>query len=332
MSLLTKLSKQAQQNLKTIILPEGEDERVLSACHTSQKNKIAKIILLGDKQIIADKVKSLKLNIGTTEIIAPKDFIKHQELLELLQQTYKKKNKAFSQEQLQQQLKNPLYFANLYLQANKADGCVVGCVHSTADVLRCAFSILGTKANTKTISGVFIIINKEQIYLFADCAVVVDPSVEQLKDIAISTAQTAKTLLNTQIKIAMLSFSTYASGKHPISEKISQATALIKQQIKQHKMDFIVDGELQLDAAICEDISKIKAPNSPVKGQANVLIFPDLNSGNIGYKLVQRLAGAKAIGPILQGIAKPVNDLSRGASVEDIVNMIIITANQANSI
>ena len=322
--ILELIYQRAKEKQKTIILPESDDERVLQACTIAQKEKIAKIILIGNADQVNAKAKSFGISLDGVQIIDPSQFADTDKLREMLQAIYEKKNKPLTDEVLEQQLQNPLSFSALLLRNGNADGCLAGAVYTTASVLRVAFSILSTKAGVKTISSAFIMNTPSADFLFSDCAVVVEPTAEQLADIAFATAQTAREILNTEPKVAMLSFSTLGSTNHPASQKVAEATSIIKER----NPDFAIDGEMQLDSAICPDIAKMKAPNSSVAGEANVLIFPSLEAGNIGYKLVQRLAGANAIGPILQGIAYPMNDLSRGATVQDIVGMIAVTACQ----
>ncbi len=321
--LLNTIYDKARKVYKTIVFPEGEDARIVNAAIYLAKQKIVNPILLGNKNIIASLAKKNKQDIDCVTIIEPQKFKHYTYLYDILKST--KLNKNNSKTLLESLFVNPLYFATLLVRSHEVDGCVAGAVNTTADVLKAAFSILGTKPNINTISGAFIMILENNKHLiFADCAVVIEPSVEQLADIAIASAKSAKSLIDMEPKIAMLSFSTNGSAKHKNSIKIAEATSLVKKL----NPDLVIDGELQLDAAICPEIAKVKTKNSPIKGEANILIFPNLDAGNIGYKLVQRLANAKAIGPILQGIAYPMNDLSRGATVLDIVNMASITAIQ----
>jgi phosphate acetyltransferase len=233
-------------------------------------------------------------------------------------------------EKAAQTVRNPLYFGNLMLMKGMADGLLAGADNTTGDVLRAALHTVKTKKGINTVSGAFVMILPEDTYgdngvfIFGDCAVNPDPTAEQLADITISCAETKQSLIGGDSTVAMLSFSTKGSAAHPNVDKVTQALAMVKER----RPDLMVDGELQLDAAVVQSVADKKAPGSEVAGKANVLVFPDLQSGNIGYKLVQRFANASAIGPILQGMAKPVNDLSRGCSVQDVVDMIAITALQ----
>ena len=324
-SVLDLIYKKAARYCHTIVLPEGCDTRVLRASVEIFEKYIARPILLGDKKQILKKSAELKLNIDGIEIIDNKDFLKFTRLYDLLKSIYQNKKKHITKKELLAQINNPLYFASLLVKSGYAQGCVAGVTYATADVLRSGFSILGTKTGIKTISGAFIMVMPDNsVFVFADCAVVINPSAEQLADIAISSADTMLKLLGLKPKIAMLSFSTHGSAKHEFSDKVITATNIIRTK----SPELVVDGELQLDAAIVKEVAKIKTKNSVVDGEANVLVFPDLNASNIGYKLVQRLAGAKAIGPILQGIGTPMNDLSRGATVTEIVNTVAITVLQ----
>ena len=329
MGLLQDIIRNARSLEKTIVLPEGDTDRMLKAADVILNTRIAKIILIGDPEVIARKVKEFGLNgIHKAEIINPLDHARRDEMKELLFDI--RKGKGLTIEQADELVNNSLYLAPLLIKAGYADGEVAGSENATGDVLRPAFQIVKTAANSSVVSGAFIMIVENHTYgedgimVFADCAVNPNPSAKQLAEIAVATAQTAKNIAKIDPKVAMLSFSTMGSGKHEDVDKVIEATTLAKELAP----ELAIDGEIQLDAAIVESVGRKKAPNSKVAGVANVLVFPTLDAGNIGYKLVQRLAGAQAIGPVLQGMAAPINDLSRGCSVDDIVNLVAITANQ----
>jgi len=330
MGLLQDIISNARKLEKTIVLPEGDTDRMLKAADVILNTRIAKIILIGDPSIIQRKVKEFGLNgIQKAEIINPLDHPKRNEMKNLLFEI--RKRKGLTLDQAEELVNNSLYLAPLLIKAGYADGEVAGSENATGDVLRPAFQIVKTAANSSVVSGAFIMIVEDTTYgedgimVFADCAVNPNPNAKQLAEIAVASAQTAKNIAKIDPKVAMLSFSTDGSGKHEDVDKVIEATKLAKEMAP----DLSIDGELQADAAIVESVGRKKAPNSKVAGIANVLVFPNLDAGNIGYKLVQRLAGAQAIGPVLQGMAAPINDLSRGCSVEDIVNLVAITANQA---
>jgi phosphate acetyltransferase len=335
MELIQKIHQMAKEAGKTIVLPEGTEERTLKAADHALKEGLAGIILLGSENTIKNKAKELNLqNIDKARIIDPTSFEEKEQLTELLYEIRKKK--GMTMEQASKLVEDPLYLGVLLIKAGLADGEVAGADNATGDVLRPAFQIVKTLPGVSAVSGAFIMIlpeNKKQfgengIMIFADCAVNPDPTTQQLAEIAVESARTAKNIAAIDPKVAMLSFSTKGSAKHEKVDKVLEAMDIAK------KMDpnLKIDGELQADAAIIESIGQKKAPGSEIAGKANVLVFPSLETGNITYKLVQRLADAEAVGPILQGLAAPINDLSRGCSVEDIINMIAITANQANGL
>ncbi|MBE0663438.1 MAG: phosphate acetyltransferase [Bacteroidales bacterium] len=330
MGLMESIRNKARQAGKTIVLPEGTEERTLKAADFILKEQIAKIILLGDPEKIFELASEWGLeNIAKAMIINPKNNPRKQEFADMLFEI--RKSKGLTLEQALQLVEDPLYLATLLIKKGEADGEVAGAGNATGDVLRPAFQIVKTLPGISVVSGAFIMIFKEHkhvpdgLLVFADCAVHPDPTDAELAQIAVSTAQTARNIAGIEPRVAMLSFSTKGSAKHPFCDKVISATKIARE------MDptLEIDGEMQSDTAIVESVGMHKAPGSHVAGKANVLIFPDLQSGNIAYKLVQRLAGAEAIGPVLQGLAAPINDLSRGCSVSDIVNLIAITANQA---
>jgi phosphate acetyltransferase len=319
MNIIDQIKNQAKKKVNPIVLPEGTELRVIQAAVKLQTEKIAVPILIGDPAETQKMAEKSHLNLTGIQILNP---AQSPDLNSYSEKYYElRKHKGMTQEKAHETMLNPLYFGAMLVKVGKAAGAVAGSINTTGDVLRAAIQIIGLMPNVKVVSSCFImVLPKGEILTFADCAVIPDPDPEQLASIAISSANTHKGLVGSEPKIAMLSFSTKGSAEHPLADKVIEATQLIK------KIDptLLVDGELQFDAAYIPEIGKRKAPNSPVAGQANVYIFPDLNAANIGYKMVQRLAGAEAIGPVIQGLAKPYNDLSRGCSVDDIVNVAAI--------
>ena len=330
MDLMENIIARAKANKQRIVLPEGTEERTLRAADLLAADEVADIILLGNP----DEINSLADNFGLKNIakVAIVDPINHEKkqaytdlLLELRQ------SKGVTPEKAAVLVEDPLYLACLMIKSGDADGEIAGARNYTSNVLRPALQIIKTIPGVSNVSGAFIMFVKDKSYgesgilLFADCAVLPNPTASELAQIAISTAQTARTLINVEPRVAMLSFSTKGSASNEMVDKVVEATRLAKEMAP----DLCIDGELQSDAAIVEKVAAQKAPGSPVGGRANVLVFPNLEVGNISYKLVQRLADAEAVGPILQGIAAPVNDLSRGCSVDDIYKMVAIAANQA---
>ncbi len=333
MNLIEKIHEMARQAGKTIVLPEGTEERNLRAADYVLENKLASLILLGNREEILEKSKSFGLkNIEKATLIDPKEHAQKTYYANMLVEIRKSKGMTF--EQAEKLVEDPLYLSTLLIKDGKADGEVSGAEHATGDVLRPAFQIIKTLPGVSAVSGAFIMILKDKsfgdegILVFADCAVNPDPSTKELAEIAVESAKTAKFIAGIEPRVAMLSFSTKGSAKHEKVDKVVEATRMAKEMNPNLK----ADGELQADAAIIEAIGQKKAPGSEIAGKANVLVFPSLETGNIAYKLVQRLAGAEAVGPVLQGLAAPINDLSRGCSVDDIINMIAITANQANGL
>lgn len=332
MDFISTMKKLAQSDLQRIVLPEGEEERNLTAASTIHAEKIAEMILLGNEEVIKENAKRLGINIEGIEIQDPakseKTSVYAKEFYEL------RKSKGVTEEMAAKTLLDPLYYGTLMVKLDDAQGLVSGAIHTTGDLLKPGLQIIKTAPGIKVVSSFFVMLLQNKSYgndgtmLFADCAVNPDPNEDELAAIAISTAETAKNLCKMDPKVAMLSFSTMGSAKHDNVTKVQNAV----KKANELRPDLAIDGELQADAALVEKVGKQKAPNSKVAGEANVLVFPDLQAGNIGYKLVQRLAGAEAIGPICQGFAKPINDLSRGCSAEDIVNVVAITAVQAQNL
>ncbi|MBO5445412.1 MAG: phosphate acetyltransferase [Muribaculaceae bacterium] len=333
MTLFERLTAKAKENPQRLVLPESLEPRTLQAAERILSEKIANVTFLGKKGAILAKANELGLcHIEEANICDPDDVEFTEKYAELLCELRKKKGMTI--DDARYQVKNPLYLGCLMIKAGDADCMVAGALSPTSSVLRAAFQVLKTKPGVSCVSGAFIMLLPEGckygdngMLVFADCAVVPDPTTEELAQIAVETAKTTKNIAGLDPVIAMLSFSTKGSASHEKVDKVRTATELVHQLAPELK----VDGELQSDAAIVESVGKQKAPDSEVAGHANTLIFPSLETGNIAYKLVQRLSGAGAVGPILQGLAAPVNDLSRGATVDDIVNTIIVTCNQALS-
>lgn len=330
MDILAQMLERAQQNPQRIVLPEGDEPRTLEAANIILRDKIAKLILIGDPE----KIKGMAAekgyeHIGEATLFDPERDPKMVEYADLLYNL--RKSKGMTPEEAAKKAKDPLYLGCLMIKNGDADGELAGARGTTADTIRPAFQILKTKPGVSIVSGAFLMftpakqLGENGFLVFADCAVNPNPDAQQLAQIAVSTAETARTLGGFEPRVAMLSFSTKGSAKHELVDKVTEATRIAKELAP----DLAIDGELQADAALIESVAATKAPGSAVAGKANVLVFPDLQAGNIGYKLVERFSGADAVGPILQGIAAPVNDLSRGCKVQDIVQMVIITANQA---
>ncbi len=327
MALIDKIKAKAKANVKRIVLPEGEEIRNVQAAVKIVEQGLAKLTLLGDPEKVKEVAAGASLD-GLT-IVNPKTSDKCAEYANTLYEL--RKAKGMTPEQAAELVKDPMYYGVMMVKMGDADGLVSGAIHSTGDMLRPALQIIKSKPGIKTVSSCFLMECPNKAYgddgvmVFADCAVNIDPDAEQLASIALGAADSARALAGIEPRVAMLSFSTKGSAKHDLVTKVQEATRIAKEL----DPSLMLDGELQLDAAIVESVGQLKAPGSPVAGKANVLVFPGLEAGNIGYKLVQRLAGAEAYGPILQGIAKPCNDLSRGCSVDDIVATVAITAAQA---
>ncbi|MBR3133281.1 MAG: phosphate acetyltransferase [Clostridia bacterium] len=329
MSFIDNLKIRAKQNIKTIVLPEATDIRVLKAAESIGKEKFANIILVGDENIVKMIAIENEIDISSAKIVDPKKSEKYDEYVNKFYEL--RKAKGMTEEEAKEKMLDPVFFGMMMVKNDDADGLVSGAAHSTSDTLRPALQILKTAPGTKLVSAFFLMVVPEceygenGVFVFADCGLNQNPDTESLAEIAKSSAESFELLTEKQAKIGMLSYSTYGSAKAEEVDKVANATKIVKERYPELK----VDGELQLDAAIVPEVAKSKAPNSDVAGMCNTLVFPDLQAGNIGYKLVQRLAKAEAYGPICQGIAKPVNDLSRGCTSDDIVGVVAITAVQA---
>ena len=332
MSVIDKIIAKAKSDKKYIMLPEGTEERTVQAAELITKQGIAKVALIGKVDEVKAVAKKFNVDLTGVEII---DQCESPDLADFTEKFYEmRKAKGVTPEKAADTMKDPLFFAAMMVKTGKADGMVAGAINTTGNTLRPALQIIKTAPGITTVSSCFIMevpnknLGADGVLLFADCAVNPDPTSEQLAAIAIASANTARALCGFEPNVAMLSFSTKGSAKHDNVEKVQKAVALAKELAP----DLNLDGELQLDAAVVQKVADLKAPGSPVAGKANVLVFPDLQSGNIGYKLVQRFAGAEAVGPVSQGFAGPVNDLSRGCSVQDVVSVVAITAVQAQGL
>jgi len=323
-NILDSIKEKARARNRKVVLPEGTEPRVIDAAKILVEEKIALVVLLGDKDKIAELAKDQGLDIDSVEVIDPAK----SDLIPEFAEAYfeKRKHKGITEAQAEETVKNELFFGALMVDSDMVDGCVAGSINTTCDVMRAAIQVIGLAPGINTVSGAFMMTlpqyrgENNKIFMYADGAVVPNPNSEQLASIAVSTAETMQKLTGQEPKVAMLSFSTKGSAKHDDVDKVLQALAMAQKE----RPDLQIDGELQVDAAIVPEIAKKKAPGSKVAGDANVLIFPDLDAGNIGYKLTQRLAGATATGPIVQGLRLPMNDLSRGCSAQDIVDVTAI--------
>ena len=329
--IVAKMAQKVKQNLKTIVLPETEDVRVLKAASIILKEEIANIILIGDENEIKSlcEKENIDMSFSKVKIINNLTSSKKEEYANLLYEL--RKNKGMTIDIAKETIKDKVYFATLMVKANDADGLVSGAIHSTSNTLRPALQVIKAAEGIKNVSSFFLMetpkkqFGDEGVMLFSDCGLIEFPTIDQLVDITIESAQSYRLLTGEEPRVALLSYSTKGSAKNEAIDKLVEVLKILKEK----NVDFDVDGEFQLDAAIIPEVAKLKAPDSKVAGKANVLIFPNLEAGNIGYKMAQRFGDALALGPVTQGLKKPVNDLSRGSSVDDIVGTIIVTCIQA---
>lgn len=334
MDFINQIKMQAKENIKTIVLPETDDIRILKATEIILNEKFANIILIGNENNIDKIAKENKIDISGAKIIDPNNFSKTDEYANILYELRKSKGMTIEQAK-ELVVNNSRYFATMMVKLGDADGLVSGANHPTSDTLKPALQIIKGAPGVKTVSAFFVMVMPDKefgengIFIYSDCGMNENPNAEQLSDIAVISEKSFKELVNKDgiARIAMLSYSTFGSAHSELTEKVVEATKLAKEKAP----DLFIDGEMQLDAAIIPEVAKLKAPESKVAGKANILIFPDLNAGNIGYKLTQRLGHAEAYGPLLQGLDKPVNDLSRGCSAEDVAGVVAITCVQAQN-
>ncbi|MBI5483218.1 MAG: phosphate acetyltransferase [Deltaproteobacteria bacterium] len=333
MHLVDRIKEKAKRHLQTVVLPESYDERMLFAAETITREKLAKLVILGDPSKIQAEATEKGIDLSGVTLINPAASPQLEQYVSDFVELRKSKGKTVTADEARALLTAPdnLYYAGMMVHNNDAGGQVAGATNTTGNVLKAAFQTVGPAEGIKTVSSFFLMITPHQFFgengiiLFADCAVNPNPDAQALAEIAVATAGNCKAFLDVDARVAMLSFSTKGSAAHADVDKVTKALEIAKQM----RPDMLIDGELQADAALLPNVGGKKAPGSPVAGRANVLIFPTLDAGNIAYKLVERVAEAEAVGPIIQGLAKPVNDLSRGCSVEDIVNVTAITAVQA---
>ena len=332
MNFIEEIKSKARNNVKKIVLPEASDLRTIKAAAIALEEKYAEIVLIGDEVSINKLAEENNLDISKATIVNPLTSEKSEEYAEKLYEL--RKAKGMTLDQAKDLVKDEVYFGMMMVKCDEADGLISGAIHSTSDTLRPALQILKTAPGTKLVSAFFLMVvpdceyGENGVFVFGDCGLNQNPTAEELVEIAYSSSKSFEQLVGKESKVAMLSYSTKGSAKSELTQKVIDATTLVREKAP----ELLVDGELQLDAAIVPSVGKSKAPDSSIAGTANTLIFPDLDAGNIGYKLTQRLAKAEAYGPLCQGIAKPVNDLSRGCSAEDIAGVIAITAVQAQNV
>jgi len=310
-----------ERDLKKIVFPEATDERILTAAGRLASEGLVQPLLVGSKGEVEKLAASLEVDISKCEIVDPNDYGKSDEMADAF---VERRNGRENKEQAEQILKDENYFGTMLVHMNEADGLVSGAAHSTSDTVRPALQIIKTKEGVNKTSGMFVMVRDDEKYVFADCAINIAPTSEDLAEIAVESAKTAK-LFDVEPRVAMLSFSTKGSAKSEETERVVEALALAKEK----DASLIIDGEFQFDAAFVPSVAAKKAPDSVIQGDATVFVFPSLEAGNIGYKLTERLGGFEAVGPVLQGLNKPVNDLSRGCSTEDVYKLALITAAQA---
>ena len=329
MDFISSIKERARKDIKKVVLPEASDVRILKAAEIALSEAYAEIVLVGNEASIKAMAAENNIDITKATIVDPLNSEKSKEYAEGLYEL--RKAKGMTLEQAEELVKDEVYYGMMMVKMNEADGLVSGAIHSTSDTLRPALQILKTAPGTKLVSAFFIMVvpdceyGDDGVFVFGDCGLNENPDAEQLAEIAASSSKSFEQLVGKESRVAMLSYSTMGSAKSELTQKVIDATNIVKTNYPEIK----VDGEMQLDAAIVPSVGKSKAPNSEIAGRANTLIFPDLNAGNIGYKLTQRLAKAEAYGPLCQGIARPVNDLSRGCSAEDVAGVVAITAVQA---